>query len=99
MRGKQSKLSLFVCRRGENTMEKTYTTFQIAEICGVRPTTIIKWVKQNRIKAYVTPGGHRRIQETDLLKFLKYYHFPIPENLGHEATKKKILVIDDESSL
>ena len=57
-------------------LEKTYTTFQIADICNVRPTTIIKWANQQRIKAYTTPGGHRRIRESDLLDFLKKYNFP-----------------------
>ena len=79
-------------------MEKTYTTFQIAEMCGVRPTTIITWVKQNRIKAFVTPGGHRRIRETDLLKFLKYYRFPIPEELMGNG-QKRVLVVEDEASV
>ena len=62
--------------------EKTYTTFQIADFCGVRPTTIIKWVKQKKIRAYVTPGGHRRIRHSDLLSFLKEYNLPIPDELN-----------------
>ncbi len=79
-------------------MEKTYTTFQVADLCGVRPTTIILWVKQNRIKAYVTPGGHRRIRESDLLKFLNHYGFPIPETL-QPAERKKILVVEDDAAV
>ena len=79
-------------------MEKTYTTFQIAEMCGVRPTTIISWVKQKRIAAFVTPGGHRRVRETDLLAFLRQYQFPIPEGLG-SASRRRILVVEDEASV
>ena len=79
-------------------MEKVYTTFQIAELCGVQPTTIIQWVKQKRMKAYVTPGGHRRVRESDLLKFLKQYEFPIPEELmGRKG--RRILVVEDDPSV
>ena len=74
--------------------EKTYTTFQIAAFCGVRPTTIIKWVNENKIKAYTTVGGHRRILQSDLLHFLTQYKLPIPEELS-KATKHVLIVEDD----
>lgn len=75
--------------------EKTFTTFQIAEICNVRPTTVIKWANQSRIKAYTTPGGHRRVKESDLLSFLKKYGIPIPDDLSI-AGRKKVLIVEDE---
>ena len=31
--------------------EKAYTTFQIADICGVQPTTIIQWIKQKKMNS------------------------------------------------
>lgn len=77
--------------------EKAYTTFQIAEICGVRPTTIIQWVKHKRIKAYITLGGHRRVLESDLLRFLKDNHFPIPDKLT--GAEKRIVIVEDEASV
>lgn len=60
---------------------KTYTTFEAAEILGVQPTTVIKWHNQGRIKAYKTPGGHRRILEVDLFIFIQEYEFPVGEEL------------------
>lgn len=75
--------------------ERTFTTFQIADICDVRPTTVIKWANQQRIKAYTTPGGHRRIKESDLLEFLRKYNIPIPEDLV-SGGRKKILIVEDE---
>lgn len=77
--------------------EQTYTTFQIARICGVRPTTIIKWVNRKEIKAYVTLGGHRRVLRSDLIKFLKENNFPIPEELM--TIQKKILVVEDDEAV
>lgn len=75
-------------------MEKTYTTFQVAEICGVKPTTVIKWANQHKIKVFVTPGGHRRILESDLLGFLREYNFPIPTDLT--GKRMKILLVEDD---
>ena len=77
--------------------EKTYTTFQIADICGVRPTTIIKWTKQKKLKAYTTVGGHRRILHKDLMGFLKQYGFPIPQGLNLRG--KRILIAEDDASV
>jgi excisionase family DNA binding protein len=77
--------------------ERTYTTFQIADFCNVRPTTVIKWANQSRIKAYTTPGGHRRIKESDLLDFLKKYNIPVPSELTDGG--KKVLIVEDESDI
>ena len=55
-----------------------YTTFEISQICQVNPTTVQNWVKEGKLKAFVTPGGHRRIQREDLLAFLKEFGMPIP---------------------
>src|SRR3989338_5348426 len=86
-----------LARKGNIMQEKTYTTFQIADICGVRPTTIIKWVKQKRLKAYVTLGGHRRVLQSDLVKFLREHNFPIPEALSRTASR--VLIVEDEPSI
>lgn len=77
--------------------EQTYTTFQVADICNVQPSSVIKWAKQNKIRAFTTPGGHRRIRYSDLLDFMNQYGFPIPDELGGE--RKKILIIEDDSSI
>lgn len=74
--------------------EKTYTTFQAAAFFGVKPTTVIKWAQQNKIKAYATLGGHRRFQESDLLEFMKKYQMPIPEELGGRS--KTVIIVEDD---
>jgi PleD family two-component response regulator len=48
------------------------------------------------LKAYSTPGGHRRVKWSDLITFLTHNRMPIPKEL-EEAKKKKILVVDDDS--
>jgi CheY-like chemotaxis protein len=47
------------------------------------------------MKAYSTPGGHRRVKWSDLMNFLTENRMPIPKKL-EEAKKRKILVVDDD---
>ncbi|MCD6311188.1 MAG: response regulator [Elusimicrobia bacterium] len=81
-----------------NKMKKTYTTFGISRICGVYPTTVANWIDKGILKAFATPGGHRRVREEDLKKFLKIHKIPIPDDISL-PTKKRILVVDDDQSV
>ena len=74
--------------------EKTFTTFEVARLCGVFHTTVINWVNKGKLDARVTPGGHRRIPLTALLPFMKKYQMPIPAEI--EKTHKQILILDGE---
>jgi len=76
--------------------ERTFTTFQVAEVCGVYPSTVINWVKQEQMPAFRTPGGHRRILESNLLAFLQKYKFPIPDWLA--LGKRRVLVVEDDAA-
>ncbi len=74
--------------------EKAFTTFEVARLCGVFHTTVINWVNKGKLKARVTPGGHRRIPLSELIVFMKKYEMPIPSNI--EDAHKQILILDDE---
>ena len=73
---------------------KTYTTFDIGRICGVYPTTVINWVKQKKLTAFTTPGGHRRVRHEDLTKFLAEYNFPVPPEL--KSSRRRVLIVEDD---
>jgi len=79
-------------------MKKTYTTFDIAEILDVYPTTVAKWIDEGKIEAFVTPGGHRRVTRDKLIEYLKANNIPIPEEV-EKPTKFKILIVEDEKEL
>ncbi len=70
------------------------STYKAAQLCNVHLTTIINWVNAGRLKAYTTPGGHRRIKLADLLEFMKKYGIPGPEGIRSE---KRVLVVDDDT--
>jgi excisionase family DNA binding protein len=74
-----------------------YTTFEISEICGVNPTTVQNWVKGKRLKAFQTPGGHRRIRHDDLVEFMNKFEMPVPLELTQSVPL--IMIVDDEASI
>ena len=50
--------------------EKLYTVKQASEVLGVHPKTIQKWDREGKIKVIRTPGGRRRIPESEIKRLL-----------------------------
>ena len=46
------------------------TTGEAAELCGVTPDTILKWIKRGTLKVARTAGGHHRIEKSALTPYL-----------------------------
>ncbi|PIS47910.1 MAG: hypothetical protein COT17_01010 [Elusimicrobia bacterium CG08_land_8_20_14_0_20_51_18] len=78
-------------------MKKFFTTSEAAEMCGVAHTTVIRWITEGRLKAHETPGGHRRIGESELVSFLKQFNIPVPASLGDGRCR--ILAVDDDKGV
>ena len=79
-----------------------FTTFEISQICGVNPTTVQNWVKSKRLKAFQTPGKHRRVRREDLIEFLTEFGMPVPAELEAGEVQKNlntVLVVDDDSDV
>ncbi len=76
-------------------MDDVFTVFTASKYCNVSSKTIINWIDAGHIKAYRTPGGHRRINRKDLESFMTRQGIPIPETVTDE-NRKRILVVDDD---
>jgi CheY-like chemotaxis protein len=74
---------------------RNLSTFAIAEMLKVDPGSVANWIDQGLLKAHRTPGGHRRVIEENLIRFLREHKMPVPEELG-DSTPVRILVVDDE---
>jgi excisionase family DNA binding protein len=74
-----------------------YTTFKISRMCGVNPTTVQNWIKEKKLRAFQTPGGHRRVTREDLIVFLKKFGMPVPPEL--DKAPPLVLVVDDEADV
>lgn len=66
---------------------------------GVSAPTVIKWIKQGRLKAHSTPGGHRRVAIDALREFADAYDYPLPSFNDEQTAKEarfRILIVDRE---
>ena len=73
---------------------KPITTGEAAKYCHVSQATVVNWIKEGKLKAYATPGGHHRILLSDLLSFLRAYHMPVDKALRN-TLRQRILVVSD----
>jgi excisionase family DNA binding protein len=71
---------------------KYYSTFEIAHMLQVDPGSVSNWIDHNLLNAYRTPGGHRRVNSEDLLRFLGQHSIPVPPEL--ERQPRRVLVVD-----
>jgi excisionase family DNA binding protein len=74
-----------------------FTTFEISQICGVNPTTVQNWVKGKKLRAFKTPGGHRRILREDLVAFMREFDMPLPAELAQNPPL--VMIVDDEGDI
>ena len=71
------------------------TSHEVASLVQVSPSSGLKWIEQGTLRAFRTPGGHRRVASDELVGFLRAHHLPVPEELEAEAVS--LLVIDDDA--
>lgn len=74
---------------------RIFTTVEVARRCGVTQRAVIYWIEQGKLEAYRTPGGHRRVEEPDLLAFMEQHGIGTRGN-GTKARGVRILVVDDD---
>ncbi|HET9491640.1 MAG TPA: response regulator [Methylomirabilota bacterium] len=70
------------------------TTRESAERLGVTINAIKAWIREKRLPALRTPGGHHRITERDLMAF----QAELVESCQN-AARSRILVVDDDAPL
>lgn len=70
-------------------------TSEVARFCHVSPEVVALWIRNNKLNAYSTPGGHYRIPVAEFVRFLEENGMPIPDRFK-VFVRRCILVIDDE---
>ncbi len=80
---------------------RIFSALEVANICGVVNQTAINWIKNNYLKAFVTPGGQYRVYTEDLYEFLRSRGMRIPvelkEILEDHSEWQRILIVDDDT--
>ncbi len=75
---------------------KIFTISQASNYCKVDQDKIIEWIDDGHLKADESVGGHRRIKQDDLDKFLQERGMSIPDQSPANGSKKILVVDDDE---
>ena len=70
------------------------TTGDAAKACGVSLVAVKKWIRQGKLRAIRTPGGHFRIPEDEFERFRSEYRF----GAGNHR-RRRILIVDDEPDI
>jgi excisionase family DNA binding protein len=66
---------------------------------GADPSSVNRWIDSGRLKAYRTPGGHRRVLAEDLLVFLSELGIPLPAELRPAGSFSLLLLDSEEAGL
>ncbi|MCC6748192.1 MAG: response regulator [Deltaproteobacteria bacterium] len=75
-------------------MARIYSSRKIGHLVGADPSSVNRWIDSGRLKAFRTPGGHRRVLYPDLLKFLDECGMPVPDELRSE--RRSVLLVDED---
>lgn len=51
-------------------LEKVVSPRGAAELLGLQPVTILRWIKDGKLPAYRLANGYLRVRTTDLQQFL-----------------------------
>lgn len=78
-------------------MVRQLSTFAVAQLLQVDPGSVANWIDRGMLKAHRTPGGHRRVVETDLVAFLRDHGMPVPPELAF--TGARILLVGNTKSV
>lgn len=70
---------------------------EVAAHCRVSYEAVKHWVQTGKLKAFTTPGGHRRVRVEDFQEFLHKYRIPQLEE--HAPAKRRVLIVDDDPAI
>ncbi len=75
------------------------TTGDVASHCHVSQETVANWIKSGQLKAYKTPGRHRRIRLGDFREFLVEHGMPPLDMSSDLPHRPRVLVVDDDDAV
>lgn len=52
-------------------MKEILTTKEVAELFRVGQRTVYRWIDNNRLDAFQTPGGHWRVRGTSVMALFR----------------------------
>lgn len=75
------------------------TTGDVAGYCGASRMGVLRWIRQGKLKAYTTPGGHYRIRPADFRDFLEQFDLPVDDSFFAGVANRVLVVTGDVATL
>lgn len=63
-------------------VDSIVTSYQVAVMLQMNPSSINKWSKEGLLSSYRTPGGHHRFRVDEVVHFLRRQKMPVPKPLA-----------------
>ena len=82
---------------------RSYSTIEVAKRLGISLQTVQRWVDSGRLKAWKTPGGHRRIDAASAEKLFEEYEqtlgadTPSSASLATPTRPVQVVIVDDDA--
>ena len=73
-----------------------FSSHQVGQLLQVSPSTVVGWINQGKLRAFRTPGGHRRVRAGDLRRFLADTRMPLPRELRRKPGTRRVFIVDDD---
>ncbi len=78
-------------------MSRIYSSRKVGRLLKADPSSVNRWIDSGKLKAYRTPGGHRRVPEENLMDFLAECGMPVPDEL--KPQQLSVLLVDSDRQL
>ena len=78
---------------------KPLSVGKIAGLCNLDRTTIFRWIKRGKLKAWTTPGRHYRVSPEEFIRFVHEYDIPIEKPYPDKKEIRALCIDDDKKML
>lgn len=78
--------------------DRVLTSNEVASLLQVNRSSVNNWVREGRLPAFRTPGGHRRVRVSDLVSFAMSHGMPLPQDVGGNRPRR-VMIVDDEAPI
>ena len=73
----------------------SYSTAHVAKRLGISVPTVQRWVDAGQLKAWKTPGGHRRIDAESAERLFDAQALDVPTPFGRAAEALSVMLVED----